>query len=220
MCLGRDRADRISAWAERLAAGDVALELQVDLLEAATARREVGTINVALQRRSAALSTKSADPLAAHRLTLQGGDAEAGRAVFVGHAQGQCIRCHKIRGEGGTAGPDLTEIIKRNRDTPEGIREHVLQSLIDPNAKITAGFGSITLVLDSGRVVAGTLKAETTQHVSIETPDGKVLTVPLTEIEERTAPKSAMPPMNKVLSSRELRDVIEFLATLISANND
>ena len=56
----------------------------------------------------AALSAKTDDPLAAHRLTLQGGDAEAGRAVFTGHAQAQCIRCHKIRGEGGTAGPDLT----------------------------------------------------------------------------------------------------------------
>lgn len=205
----------LASWTDRLAVGDVPLELQVDLLEAATARREITTINQALQRRSAALNAKTAaDPLAALRLTLQGGDPESGRAVFIGHAQGQCIRCHKIRGEGGTAGPDLTDVVKRNRDVAGGLREHLLQSLIDPNAKIVPGFGSITLVLNSGRIVAGTLKAEDAQQVTVETPDGKSVSVPLKEIDERTPPKSAMPPFGKVLTPRELRDVIEFLATL------
>ncbi len=205
----------LATWTDRLAVGDVPVELQVDLLEAATARREITTINQALQRRSAALNARTAaDPLAALRLTLQGGDPETGRAVFIGHAQGQCIRCHKIRGEGGTAGPDLTDVVKRNREVTGGLREHLLQSLIDPNAKITPGFGSITLVLNSGRIVAGTLKTEDAQQVTIETPDGKTVSVPLKEIDERTPPKSAMPPFGKVLTPRELRDVIEFLATL------
>lgn len=205
----------LATWTDRLATGDVPTELQVDLLEAATARREIATINQALQRRSVSLNAKIvADPLAAMRLTLHGGDSEAGRAVFIGHAQGQCVRCHKVRGEGGTAGPDLTEVVKRNRETTGDIREHLLQSLIDPNAKITPGFGSITLVLNSGRLVAGMLKAEDAQQVTVETPDGKTVSVPLKEIDERTPPKSAMPPMGKVLTPRELRDVIEFLATL------
>ncbi len=212
----RKEADSLLAsWADRLAVGDAPLELQVDLLEAATARREITTINQALQRRSAALNSKTAaDPLAALRLTLQGGDPETGQAVFIGHAQGQCIRCHKIRGEGGTAGPDLTDVVKRNRDVAGGLREHLLQSLIDPNARITPGFGSITLVLNSGRIVAGTLKTEDAQQITVETPDGKSVSVPLKEIDERTPPKSAMPPFGKVLTPRELRDVIEFLATL------
>ncbi len=204
----------LTGWAERLAVGDLPIELQVDVLEAATARREVVAINQALQHRSTTLNATANDPLAPFRLTLQGGDAEAGRATFIGHAQGQCIRCHKIRGDGGTAGPDLTEVVKRNRETPEGIRLHILQSLIDPNAKITPGFGSITLVLDSGRVVAGVLKAEDPNQVTVETPDGKVVSVPVKEIDERTSPKSAMPPMNKVLSPRELRDLIEYLSTM------
>jgi quinoprotein glucose dehydrogenase len=211
----KDADALLATWADRLAKGDIPIELQVDLLEAATARREVATINQALQQRSTALNAKTAaDPLAALRLTLHGGDPEAGRAVFIGHAQGQCVRCHKIRGEGGTAGPDLTDVVKRNRETAADIREHLLQSLIDPNAKITPGFGSITLVLNSGRLVAGTLKTEDAQQVTVETADGKSASVPLTEIDERTPPKSAMPPMGKVLTPRELRDVIEFLATL------
>ncbi len=211
----KDADALLASWADQLALGDVPVELQVDLLEAATARREIAAINQALQRRSAALSAKTAaDPLAALRLTLQGGDSETGRSVFIGHAQGQCIRCHKIRGEGGIAGPDLTDVVKRNREVAGGLREHLLQSLIDPNAKITPGFGSITLVLNSGRIVAGTLKTEDAQQVTVETPDSKSASVPLKEIDERTPPKSSMPPFGKVLTPRELRDVIEFLATL------
>ena len=211
----KDADALLAEWTGRLATGDVPTELQVDLLEAATARREIATINQALQRRSVALSAMTAaDPLAPLRLTLRGGDSDAGRAVFIGHAQGQCVRCHKIRGEGGTAGPDLTDVVKRNRETAGDIREHLLQSLIDPNAKITPGFGSITLVLDSGRLVAGILKAEDSQQVTVEAADGKTVTIPVKEIDERTSPKSAMPPMGKVLTPRELRDVIEFLATL------
>ncbi len=211
----KDADALLASWADQLALGDVPVELQVDLLEAATARREIAAINQALQRRSAALSAKTAaDPLAALRLTLQGGDSETGRSVFIGHAQGQCIRCHKIRGEGGIAGPDLTDVVKRNREVAGGLREHLLQSLIDPNAKITPVFGSITLVLNSGRIVAGTLKTEDAQQVTVETPDSKSASVPLKEIDERTPPKSSMPPFGKVLTPRELRDVIEFLATL------
>jgi len=90
----------LAVWADRLATGGVSVELQVDLLEAATARREVASINQALQRRETALNANTAtDPLAALRLTLQGGDADFGRAIFLGHAQSQCIRCHKLRGE-------------------------------------------------------------------------------------------------------------------------
>ena len=67
---------------------------------------------------------------------------------------------------------------------------------------------------DSGRIVAGTLKSEDANQVTLETPEGKSISVPLKEIDERTPPKSAMPPMGKVLTPRELRDVIEFLATI------
>ena len=205
----------LTEWMQRFAddpsGPSVPFELQVDLLEAATARREVGAINAAMQRRSAALSTKSDDPFAAQRLTLVGGDAEAGRATFIGNGQAQCIRCHKIRGEGGVAGPDLTEVVKRN---PQRTREHLLESLIDPNAKVTPGFGSATLVLNSGRIVAGIVKAENAKQITIETPEGRTETVPLADIDERTPPKSTMPPMGRVLSPREMRDLIEFLATL------
>ena len=93
-------------------------------------------------------------------------------------------------------------------------REHLLESLIDPSAKIAMGFGTVTLVLDSGRVLGGTIKSEDAQAVTLITPEGRTVIIPTKEIEDRTPPKSAMPAMDKNLTPRELRDVVEFLSTL------
>src|SRR5262249_41815500 len=40
---------------------------------------------------------------------LNGGDSARGRAIFSSD-QARCARCHTFRGQGGKAGPDLTEI--------------------------------------------------------------------------------------------------------------
>ena len=199
-------ADALLAdWATRLVEGKVPAELQLDLLEAA-GQRDVPRIKQALDQVVAARSTS--DPLAKFRPALLGGDAERGREVFTGHRLAQCIRCHAVRGTGGTAGPDLTQVAGR------GDREHLLQSLIVPDAKIAPGFGSVALVLTSGKILAGTLKSEQGGKIVLETPDGKTVTVAAEDVEDRSPPKSAMPPVDRVITLRELRDLVEYLGTL------
>ena len=46
------------------------------------------------------------------------------------------------------------------------------------------------------------------------TPEGKTIAVPREEVEARSPPKSAMPSIRKVLSRREIRDLVEYLSTL------
>jgi len=191
----------LETWAERLIAGKVPPELQLDLLEALDDRpssvRYAETFRAKLE---------DDGELGRFRLALLGGDSSAGRDIFVGHRRAQCIRCHKIKGRGGNAGPDLSQVAKR------GDRKYLLQSIIDPNAKIAKGYGSVVLALSDGRVVAGTIKTESPEQVSLETPDGKLLTIPQGEIEDRTKPKSEMPAMQKHLSLRQLRDLVEYLS--------
>jgi putative heme-binding domain-containing protein len=129
--------------------------------------------------------------------------------LFVGHPVAQCIRCHKIDGQGGDAGPDLSKVAERN---PKDTREFLLESMVFPSAKIAPGYGSITVTLNNGKVVAGILKSETKEVLVLLTPDGKEVTVPLKDVEERTAPTSAMPEMARALSLRDLRDLVEYLA--------
>ncbi|HLW65711.1 MAG TPA: HEAT repeat domain-containing protein [Gemmataceae bacterium] len=196
----------LEAWAARLAKGEAPLELQLDLLEA-LGQVPGDPFKQAIQKFQSRQSPS--DPLAKFRVSLYGGDAERGRQLFVGHSVAQCIRCHKIDGQGGDAGPDLSKVAERN---PKNTREYLLESMIFPNAKIAPGYGSVTLTLTNGKVVAGIVKSDTEQAVVLLGSDGKEVTVRTKDIEERTAPTSAMPEMGRALSLRELRDLVEFLA--------
>lgn len=47
-----------------------------------------------------------------------------GKAVF----EGECVKCHKLNGQGGTKGPDLTQIFdKKDEDT-------IRTSIMDPRS--------------------------------------------------------------------------------------
>jgi quinoprotein glucose dehydrogenase len=65
-------------------------------------------------------------------LRLNGGNAERGRDLFVGHAVAQCIRCHTVGGRGGMAGPDLSAVAHPERNVD---RRYLLESMMLPNAK-------------------------------------------------------------------------------------
>ena len=204
--LGSPEADGVLLSAgEDLANQRLPLELQVDVIEAARSRQQPG-LNAVIDKYQASLPGD--DPLAPFRGTLAGGDAENGKRLFRSHATAQCFRCHKIEGQGGEAGPDLSKLASR------ATREHLLESMIDPNAKLAPGYGSVAYVLNDGRVIAGILKAEDAKQVTVLTPEGQSVVIPVGEIDERTAAKSAMPPVGPILKLSELRDVIEYLSTL------
>jgi len=149
------------------------------------------------------------DPLAEYREALAGGDAEAGRRVFFTKTEASCLRCHKVKGEGGDVGPDLAGIGSKQK------RDYLLESIVDPNKQIAQGYESVVLSLTNGTVVSGVLKGEDAKEVKVMTADGAVVTIPKGKIEERTRGKSAMPDdVVKHLTKRELRDVVEFLASL------
>jgi quinoprotein glucose dehydrogenase len=150
------------------------------------------------------------DPVGKYQMSLFGGDGEKGRELFYNHTGAQCVRCHKVKDAGGVAGPDLTEVAKRY---PERTRDHLLESLVLPSAKIAPGFGTATFSLDDGRVLTGVV-LEDTQAVKIQLPDGKQVAFPADAIEKRTPMQSPMPTVDRTLTPREMRDLIEFLSTL------
>jgi quinoprotein glucose dehydrogenase len=194
-------------WADRLRKGKVPASLQLDLIEAFTASPSASH-EAAMHQFDA--SANESDPLFAYRLALTGGNAKSGRDIFVGHAKAQCIRCHKIDDSGGTAGPDLSKVA-----SPEGKldRRHFLESIVLPNAKIAKGFGTVAVVLDSGKVVAGKIKAEDVETLTLVTPENMTIRINRENIDEQSASISAMPEMTKALTLREIRDLVEYLST-------
>jgi quinoprotein glucose dehydrogenase len=142
-----------------------------------------------------------------HLASLEGGDAAAGSKVFNENLASQCLACHRIGPEGSNVGPALTKIGEKGRD-------YILESIVDPGAKLAPGFGMMSATLKSGTTVAGAIKEETADTLVLALPDGTTRKVAIKDIADRTPPMSTMPPMATILTPKEIRDVVEYLTTL------
>jgi quinoprotein glucose dehydrogenase len=69
---------------------------------------------------------------------VEGGNAEQGQRIVAANSASQCLRCHAIAGGGGHAGPSLEGVATRYD------RRGLLESLVQPNAKLAAGFGPVS----------------------------------------------------------------------------
>lgn len=149
------------------------------------------------------------DLLDAFRPAFAGGDAAEGKRLFNDHPGAQCLRCHAVRGNGGTVGPDLAGVAKRLT------REQLLESIVLPNRAIAAGFENATIVLKSGANHSGLVKSETATELVLDSPEDGKLTLKKSDIEKRLRTLSAMPEgLDKLMTRRELRDLVEYLAGL------
>ncbi len=200
-------ADRVLlAQFDVLAAGKLKPGLQLDLFEAA-ALRDNAELKTRLTQHEAEVAKS---PLTKWNDCLEGGNAKLGRAIFAEKAEAACMRCHKVKGEGGDVGPDLAELGKKKD------RAYILQAIADPSAAIAPGYENVVLTLKDGSFVAGLLNAEDAKELTIASLiDGKKQKVPKANVKERLAVPSAMPPgLGEVLGKRDLRDVVEYLATM------
>ncbi len=151
----------------------------------------------------------SADELmASYASSLHGGDVQRGRRVFFQHQQAQCMRCHALDDRGGNAGPQLNGIADRLS------REQLLESIIEPSKRIAPSYGIVMLVLKDGEQLSGIFQGEDERGVKIRKGQEPDRTIPHSRIKEKTFSPSSMPDMKGILSKREIRDVVAFLATL------
>jgi quinoprotein glucose dehydrogenase len=197
----------IAAQLRALAAGKVTPEAELELLNAAE-RRNGAAVKELLAARTARLAANP-DPLAAFHASLAGGDAERGRRVFENQPVLACIRCHRAGGEGGDAGPNLAGLGAR------ASRRELLESIIKPNAKISAGYDTVVVTLRSGGTAAGIVAAETETTLTLRNAENQLVPVAKADIARRDGAPSGMPEVYAtLLSPAELRDVVEYLASL------
>ena len=192
-------------WMDRLLTGKAPRELHLEIFEAAQTRQDPlieSQVKRYLDRRA------NAEPVERFSEALAGGDAEAGRKIFFERQDVQCLRCHKINGAGGEVGPDLTGIGSR------ATREYLLESMVSPNARMTPGYENLIIKLKNGESYIGFLKKEELEDIIIESPEDGLLKIPKASIESLDLGLSAMPAdVTSMLNRRELRDLIEFLAS-------
>ncbi len=190
-------------WLKKLKQDGVPPEIRLDLIKAAENR---SSDRVKKELEAYRTSREESDIPVKFRVALAGGDPNNGEMIFRNHSGAQCMRCHAIDGTGGHAGPDLSDV--GSRRSPE----YILESLIEPNAEIARGFKLVTVTLEDGTTVSGTVEAETDQTLRVVNPAGNVRTLNKERITERSENStSSMPAMDNVLTRSQIRDLVAFL---------
>jgi putative heme-binding domain-containing protein len=195
---------------ENLRAGKLAATIQLDVIEAArTAAAKDAKIANLLAEHDAWSSQQT--PFAESSIALEGGDAERGKSLFLGHTAAMCSKCHALENAGQQIGPSLAGVATRLT------RAGLLESMLDPQAKVAPGYGIQILELNDGTTVTGTQMSESNEAIVIKSPDGKLTTHPKATVKTAGKPIGVMPPMKALLTTREMRDLVEFLSSLKDA---
>ena len=86
-----------------------------------------------------------------------------------------------------------------------------------PNAKIAPGFDTVLITLKAGGVQVGIVAGEDADTLSLRNTDNQLVTVKKSAIAKREGAPSSMPEIYAtILRKYELRDLVEYLATLTS----
>ena len=128
-------------------------------------------------------------------------DLPRGRALF----QRTCGQWHKLYGEGGEIGPDITGSNRNNLD-------YLLTNMLDPNAEIPNDYRTTILRTKDNRVLVGVIRRNEGQSVTIATP-AEVVTVAKRDVAAIDPQNFSMMPEGLVLALREdeLRDLVAYL---------
>jgi putative membrane-bound dehydrogenase-like protein len=130
-------------------------------------------------------------------------DPAKGKATYAA----LCSACHKLYGEGGVIGPDLTGGDRHNPD-------YLLGNILNPNEVVPADYRLTVFTLKDGRVVSGVVPAQNEKTVTVQTAVER-LTIPADTITKRESlPVSLMPEgLLKTLDETAVKDLIAYLMT-------
>jgi putative heme-binding domain-containing protein len=137
------------------------------------------------------------------------GKAVRGRAIYE-RAALACNVCHRVDGEGGLVGPDLSSI---GASAPA---DYLLDSLLNPSAKIKEGYRMSIVTLKNQNVISGAISRETRNALVIRSAFGKETRIPKMEIASRQISSVSMMPGGLVAGLREdeLVDLLAYLSSL------
>ena len=128
-------------------------------------------------------------------------DLANGRVQF----KNVCGACHKMYGEGGTIGPDLTGSGRKDLD-------YLLHNIADPGAVVSNGYRMSILTLRDGRIITGVIASENRKILTLRQIAGEV-TIEKSELKKRERPPISMMPegLLQALQPDQVRDLIGFL---------
>ena len=138
------------------------------------------------------------------------GDPARGRAIFADTKGAGCIACHKVKGEGGSVGPDLSEIGGKYD------RAHIVESILDPSRQVVEGYGLTAVATVDGRVLTGVVRGESADGLTLVDPEGNGHPIRNAEIEGRKLTGASPMPDGLVerITPGEFADLVAYLEGL------
>jgi len=120
-----------------------------------------------------------------------------------------CQQCHRVNGEGGRLGPDLSDIGKTRSV------EHLRAALVDPNADVRQRYWVVSFKDASGKNHEGFLMNEDSYTVQFIDMHERLHSVSKSGLKDyKVAKTSRMPSLKDSLSTSELDQLVAYLSSL------
>lgn len=137
------------------------------------------------------------------------GKLEQGKLVY---QAALCETCHRMRGEGGTIGPDLTQLHTRFK------RDELLNAIFSPHDEISDQYAFSLLHLKDGKKAAGKVLSETDDKIVLMSNPFDItytVEIPKSEVLKRElSPISPMPP--NLLNRLNEEEIVDLFAYILS----
>jgi putative membrane-bound dehydrogenase-like protein len=135
-------------------------------------------------------------------------DPVKGRVLF----RQTCGGCHKMYGEGGTLGPDITGSNRANVD-------YLLVNVLNPSEEVQDDYKMVTITTRDGRTYSGNIIAENDRQVTMRMVGQDAVVINKSTIQSKEVSEvSMMPPgLFDTLSDKEVLDLVAYLRTVEQA---
>lgn len=132
------------------------------------------------------------------------GDWEEGRALFVEKLA--CAKCHRLRGEGALAGPDLSNLVHRDVAS-------VLRDIRDPNATLHPDYVTFQAERKNGERLLGFLRNVSADEVGLVDVAGQETIMRRDDLAELKPTGQSLMPSGLLdgLKESEIRNLLTFL---------
>jgi putative heme-binding domain-containing protein len=136
---------------------------------------------------------------------ISGANVKNGRTAF----QRTCGPCHKMYGEGGMMGPDLTGSNRANL-------EYLLFNVLNPNGEVQDDYKMVVITTRDGRTFSGNVAAETPRQITLRVVGRDPAVINKSDIQSRelTAVSMMPPGLFETLTDREVIDLVAYLRTV------
>jgi putative heme-binding domain-containing protein len=137
------------------------------------------------------------------------GNARRGREVFLSKLA-NCTACHKVAGQGGDIGPDLSAV---GAAVPLPL---IVESILWPNRQVKEGFVATRIVTSDGQILTGyKLKEDEHEVLLRDSTTRETRRIAREDIEQMVNAGSVMPDgLTAGMTEAELRDLIRYLSEL------